>query len=103
MKQKRFYTEDETLDMVLGEKGTPDRDLYEAEMDALIMGNAIRKARLARNVTQEQLGEMTGMSRTQVSRIENGRSTSLSGISRVLRPLGISASLEMAGVGRFEL
>lgn len=70
MEQKKFYTEEEALDMVLGKKGTPDRDQYEAEMDAFIMGNAIREARLAQNVTQEQLGEMTGISRTQVSRID---------------------------------
>lgn len=103
MEQKKFYTEEEALDMVLGKKGTPDRDQYEAEMDAFIMGNAIREARLAQNVTQEQLGEMTGISRTQVSRIENGHSTSLSGISKVFKALGISASLEVAGIGRFEL
>ena len=72
MDTMKFYTEEEALDKVLGEKGTPARDDYEAEMNSFLMGEAIRKARLSKHLTQEQLGDMIGVKRAQVSRIEKG-------------------------------
>ncbi len=64
MATMKFYTEEEALNQVLGEKGTPVRDDYEAEMNSFLMGEAIRKARLSKHLTQEQLGEMIGVRAT---------------------------------------
>ena len=38
-----FYTEDEALDKVLGEKGAPLRNQYESDMNAFLIGEAIKK------------------------------------------------------------
>lgn len=34
----KFYSEDEALEMVLGEKGSEARNLYEEDMSAFFMG-----------------------------------------------------------------
>lgn len=99
----KFYTEEEALDKVLGCKGTPERDNYEAEMNSFLMGEAIKKARLSKNLTQEQLGEMIGVKRAQVSRIENGHNLTFTTIAKAFKAMGIGASFEMTGVGKIAL
>ena len=102
-----FYTLDEVEDEIIGKKGTSRRDAYEAkvkeELDAIRMGEAIKRARLERNMTQTELGELLGVKRAQVSRIEKGRNLTLATIARVFRALGVSASLELTGIGKINL
>ena len=59
----KLYSFDELLDEDLGKVGTPERDTFEAaaetEIHAYHIGNAIKQARKEKNLTQEQLGELT--------------------------------------------
>jgi len=73
MKEKDFYTLEEIEDEFIGVKGTPKRDKYEADLNAFLIGEAIKQAREARNLTQEQLGELMGVKRAQISKIESGK------------------------------
>ena len=68
----KFYSEEEALDKVLGEKGTPVRDGYETEMNSFLMGEAIRKARLSKNLTQEQLALLSGVNIRSIRSYEQG-------------------------------
>lgn len=72
MEQMKFYTEEEALDRVLGNKGTPTRDKYETDVNNFLIGEAIKQAREAKNLTQEQLGELMEVKRAQISKIERG-------------------------------
>ena len=103
MEEMRFYTHEEVLDRVLGEKGTAERSRYEADINSFLMGEAIKSARLSRNLTQEQLGTMMGVGRAQVSRIEKGRNLTFSTIARAFKAMGIPASFDLAGYGRVAL
>ncbi len=103
MEDIKFYTHDEMLDRVIGEKGTPRREKHEEDVNAFLMGEAIKRARLSKNLTQEQLGEMIGVKRAQVSRIESGRNLTFSTIARAFKAMGIGASFDMAGVGKVAL
>lgn len=51
----------ELVDEVWGKVGTPERDMMEAqvkeELNAYFVGEAIKKARQAQNLTQEELGK----------------------------------------------
>ena len=59
-------------------------------MDKLI-GNRISQARNSRNLTQENLSELTGLSVSAISRIETGRnSTSLKTLSKICDVLDIN-------------
>ncbi len=88
MEKMKFYTHDEMLDNVIGKKGTPQRTKHEADINSYLMGEAIKRARLSKNLTQEQLGEMIGVKRAQVSRIESGRNLSFSTIARAFKAMG---------------
>lgn len=53
----KTFTLDEVNDKYIGKIGTPKRDAFEQELKMEILGNAIKKARQERNLTQEQLGK----------------------------------------------
>lgn len=96
------YTSIETLeDKILGKVGTPCRDAFEAqvseEIKAYHVGEAIKMARLNKNMTQQQLGELMGIKKAQVSRIENGQSFSLATIIRAFKAMGLHTNLEVEG------
>ncbi|MFZ1378771.1 MAG: helix-turn-helix transcriptional regulator [Saprospiraceae bacterium] len=67
----KTYSLEELTDKYIGKKGTPKRDRFEQELRIDLLGHAVKKARLERNLTQEQLGEMVGVQRAQISKIEN--------------------------------
>jgi DNA-binding XRE family transcriptional regulator len=73
MKKKgiKTYSLDEVTDKYIGKKGTPKRDEFENELRLDLIGNAIKQARIERNLTQAQLGELVGVQKAQISKIEN--------------------------------
>ena len=76
----------------------------EEALHAYRIGEAIKKARLKQNLTQEQLGERIGVKRAQISRLEKGYSITIPTMSRVFRALGIaSASLDLGNLGKVTL
>jgi HTH-type transcriptional regulator / antitoxin HipB len=68
------YSLDEAEDKLIGPKGTPARDQYEYELKLELIGDMIKAARKERNLTQEQLGQLIGVKKAQVSRLENNAS-----------------------------
>lgn len=80
MEAKKFYTLEEIEDKYIGEKGTPKRDAYEEELNSFLIGEAIKQARQSKNLTQEELGNLIGVQRAQISRIENGKNLTFSTI-----------------------
>lgn len=103
----KLYTTEELLNEDLGPVGTPERDRFDAEVAGEIhayhIGEAIRRARLAQNLTQEQLGERMGVQKAQISRLERGKSLSFSSMMRAFGALGVQVSLDMKGIGRVVL
>ena len=100
----KFYSLDEVTDEIIGKKGTAERDEFDNEVEealhAYSVGEAIKKARIQHNLTQEELGEKIGVKRSQICKLENGRcSPTLSTISRVFRALGIASATLDLGIG----
>lgn len=67
----KTYTLEELTDKYIGKIGTPKRDAFENELRLDLIGHAIKEARKERNLTQEQLGELVGVKKAQISKIEN--------------------------------
>lgn len=109
MGKYNLTTIDELNDEIWGPIGTPERDAMEAQLkedlNAYFVGEAIKKARQAQNLTQEQLGERIGVHKAQISKLEKGRSVmTLPTISRVFRALGVTtASLDLGTMGKVAL
>ena len=71
IKDLKMFTFDQIKDEFIGEIGTEKRTQYEQELQLEIMGEMIRKVRLERNLTQEELGKLIGVQRAQISKLEN--------------------------------
>jgi len=65
------YSLEEITDKHIGKRGTPSREAFEDELRLDLLGEAIKKARKNRNLTQEQLGKLVGVQKAQISKIEN--------------------------------
>lgn len=70
-KELEMFTLDQIKDEFIGEIGTEKRTHYEQELQFAVLGEMIRTVRLERNLTQEQLGELIGVQRAQISKLEN--------------------------------
>lgn len=97
MAQMKATTFEELQDRYLGKIGTPERDAFETEVKEAVqtyhIGEAIKAARKERNMTQDQLAELMGVKKAQVSRIERGYNPTLNTISRAFNALGMAVSL----------
>jgi DNA-binding XRE family transcriptional regulator len=67
----KTYSLEELTDNYIGKKGTKNRDEFENELRLDLLGHAIKQARQERRLTQEELGELVGVKRSQISKIEN--------------------------------
>lgn len=109
MEQFKLIPADDMKDKLWGKIGTPERDAMEAqlqeEVHAYFVGEAIKKARQAQHLTQEELGERIGVQRAQISRLEKGKSViTLPTMSRVFKALGIDTGvLDLGSVGKVAL
>jgi DNA-binding XRE family transcriptional regulator len=67
----KTYSLDDLTDKYIGKKGTEKRDDFENELRLDLLGQTIKKVRLERNLTQAQLGELVGVKKAQISKLEN--------------------------------
>ena len=56
-----------------------------------------------KNLTQEQLGERIGVQRSQISRLEKGKSITVASLMKLFRAMDVPLTLEMEGVGKVSL
>ncbi|MDP2385192.1 MAG: helix-turn-helix transcriptional regulator [Bacteroidota bacterium] len=73
----------EMKDKYIGKAGTAARDEYEYELRMDVLGSMIKTARKERNLTQEQLGQLVGVQKSQISKLES--STNSATIDTILK------------------
>ena len=84
----RMMTLDEMKNKDLGEIGTPERDKYEFDLRMELLGEMIRSVRKERKLTQEQLGELIGVQKSQISKLErSSKNVTIETILKVFRAL----------------
>ena len=72
-----------------GPIGSPQRDQFEIECDAFIIGEQLKEERLRAGLTQEQLADRIGTKKSFISRVEKGRADiQLSTLVKLFRGLG---------------
>jgi DNA-binding XRE family transcriptional regulator len=87
-KEIKSYSLAEMKDKYIGSIGTSERDEYEYELNMDVLGKMIKKARQERNLTQEQLGELVGVQKSQISKLESStNSATIDTIIKVFRAL----------------
>jgi DNA-binding XRE family transcriptional regulator len=65
------FSLEEITDKYIGEKGSPKRDAFENELRLDLLGEALRQTRKDRKLTQEELGKLVGVQKSQISKLEN--------------------------------
>jgi DNA-binding XRE family transcriptional regulator len=74
------------IDKEYGKRGTTKREKYEQGFESFKLGVMLQDLRKQKNLTQEQLAEKCGTTKTYISRIENDASDiRLSTLLRIIR------------------
>ena len=74
------------LDKQYGKRGTNEREQYENEFETFKLGIMLQELRKEKGLTQEQLAEKCGTTKTYISRIENNASDiRLSTLMRIIQ------------------
>ncbi|OFY51033.1 MAG: transcriptional regulator [Bacteroidetes bacterium GWF2_41_31] len=85
-KNKNLTSFADHLDSEYGERGTETREKYEEGFEAFKLGVMLQELRKKHGMTQEQLAEKCGTTKTYISRIENDASDiRLSTLMRIIR------------------
>ena len=98
MKHKRndLTTLDEFKELHYGTRGTKKRDALEAGYEHFRIGALIHEARTERGMTQADLAEKVGTTRSYISKIENDlKEVRLSTLMRIVEQ-GLGGQLELA-------
>ena len=77
-----------------GAIGTPEREQFDMECDAFIIGEQLKDERIRAGLTQEQLADKIGTKKSYISKLENGHAdVQLSTLFRIFAGLGKRISL----------
>ena len=87
---------DDHLDKKYGKRGTDTREKFQEEFEAFKIGVLIQEARKNKKMTQQELADKVGTTKSYISRIENNASDiRLSTLMRIIRE-GLGGSLKLS-------
>lgn len=97
----KTYSLEEMTDKHIGKIGTPNRDAFENELRLDLLGQTIKNIRQEQNMTQEELGELVGVKKAQISKIENSLTDArFDTILKVFRALNVKISFNVEMLNR---
>lgn len=92
----KTYSLDEVKDRFIGVKGTPEREEFEFELKLDILGEMIKSARKERDLTQEELGKLVGVQKSQISKLEkNASNVTIQTVLKVFTALRASVNFKV--------
>jgi len=84
------------LDKQYGKRGATTREIYENEFETFKLGVMLQELRKEKGLTQEQLADKCGTTKTYISRIENNSSDiRLSTLMRIIQE-GLGGHLKLS-------
>ncbi len=87
---------EEMMDKHIGKTGTANRDEFEYELKMELLGDAIKRARKERKLTQSELGELVGVQKAQISKLENSLTDArLETILKVFKALNAKVNFQV--------
>ena len=95
-KNNNFMTLEEFKEKNYGKIGTKERDELEAGYENFKIGALIHDARIEKGMTQDQLAEKVGMTKSYISKIENNiKEARISTLQKIIE-LGFGGHLELS-------
>ncbi len=96
MKTNNIQTLDQFKDEHYGKPGNAKRDALEAGYENFKIGSMIYEARLKKGLTQEELAEKAGTTKSYISKIENNiKEARFSTLQKIVE-LGLGGHLELS-------
>lgn len=96
MKTSNKMTLDEFKDKHYGVKGTKKREELDEGYENFKLGTLLHKARLEKGLTQEELAQKTGTTKSYISKIENNvKEVRLSTLQKIVH-LGLEGHLDLS-------
>ena len=96
MMQKKIMTFDEFKDKHFGEKGNESRDALDSGYENFKLGALLHEARLEKGMTQAELAEKVGTSKSYISKIENNvKEVRISTLQKIVQ-LGLGGKLDLS-------
>ena len=90
----KLTTIDDLTDEIVGKRGTAERDIFEYDLRMDIVGTMIKDARIKQKMTQGDLGDLLGVQKAQISKLENNtKDFRISTVIRALEALGAKVKL----------
>jgi len=87
---------DKLTDQIVGRKGTYERDVFEYDLRMDILGTVIKEARKRKKLTQNELGSLIGVQKSQISKLENNtKNFRIGTIIKALDALGAKVKLSV--------
>lgn len=94
--KNNIKTLDQFKDKHYGNLGTAKRDTLEVGYDAFKIGLMIQEARLQKGLTQEELAEKSGTTKSYISKIENNvKEVRFSTLQKIVE-LGLGGHVELS-------
>jgi ribosome-binding protein aMBF1 (putative translation factor) len=94
--KKNITTLADYKDQHLGKRGTKSREDYETSYEQLKVGALIHEARIEKGLTQEELAEKCGTTKSYISRIENNlKEVRISTLQRIVE-VGFGGQLKLS-------
>ncbi len=95
-KKTKVITLDQFKDKHYGKKGTAKRDKLESGYENFKIGVLLHQARLEKGLTQEELAEKVGTTKSYISKIENNiKEARISTLQKIIE-LGLGGQLELS-------
>ncbi len=95
-KNKNLMSLEEFKEKNYGKRGTKKRDELEAGYENFKVGVLLHQARLEKGMTQEQLADKVGTTKSYISKIENNiKEVRISTLQRIIE-LGFGGHLELS-------
>ena len=95
-KEMTSYSLAEMKNKYIGKVGTKQRDEYEYELRMDVLGKMIKTVRQERKLTQEQLGELIGVQKSQISKLESSaNSATIDTIIKVFKALKVDINFNV--------
>lgn len=95
-KKNNIMTLDQFKDKHYGKQGTEKRDQLEAGYENFKLGTLIHEARLEKGLTQEELAQKIGTTKSYISKIENNvKEVRFSTLKKIIE-LGLGGRLQLS-------
>lgn len=95
-KNKNLTTLEEFKEKNYGKRGTKERDELEAGYENFKIGALIHDARIEKGMTQQQLADKVGTTKSYISKIENNiKEARISTLQKIIE-LGFNGHLELS-------